>query len=243
VKRFPLPKRSRRLNRLAGKPTCKHSRANGKCQNGDQTRRILSRDGRTAFRQRFAGEHEPGEFTPVADGLEQPINVLTDNGFGGIEFYGTGTNTTETETRVYYLVTSDGAGLRVLNTMKRGLWRALLRLKQPSNAVTVRSILRFAQRRSGKFLRRGGHQYGRDQNLTVNGLADTGKTARLEINLQGVTHNAHSVRVEINGTTVVTANFNELEQGSAVVNVPITQLHEGENSCGLSPMRRAMSVW
>jgi CSLREA domain-containing protein len=174
-----------------------------------------------------------------ADGTEQPITVTgAESGVFGqnsaIEFYGIPANTTETDARVYYLVASSGTGLRIAKTDAPG---------QPGSAGFYSATVE----RRDRTIYFSGLLNGDDENFfgavvntdgaaqTINAaqLAPGGGAAELEISLQGITRNSHSVNVELNGSLVSTFSFNELERGTVRIPLQSAQLIDGANTVRL----------
>lgn len=195
---------------------------------------------RVATEELFAGSlpqnANPANLRLFADGIEQPINILTENNqFAGIEFYGRSADTAETSERVYYLAESNSAGLR------------MAKFDQTHTASTATSFQSTIERRDRSIYFSGllngdaenffgavVNNAGANQNLTISGLAAVGETARLEIKLQGVTRNAHSVRIELNGANIGAIDWNEMAQGTATIKFPANNLREGENTIRLT---------
>ena len=174
-----------------------------------------------------------------ADGIEQPINIINaESGIfdkeSAVEFYGTGTNTTETDARVYYLVASQNVGLRMSKTDVQG---------QPANAIFYNATVERRDRTiyfSGllngdddNFFGATITNAGTNQTINAAHLANNGSTAELEISLQGVTRSQHSISVELNGSVVSQVNFAETERGTARIALQSTQLRDGENTVRL----------
>jgi len=186
------------------------------------------------------GRSNPQFLQLFVDGREQPINVSTNTGGGlsGIEFYGTTVNNPYTNERAYWLVVGATSGKRIPQVTSAG------------NAAPGGSFLATVERRDRTIyfssLRNGEREnfFGAvishdpvDQTLTlarVNSNAATAAT--LEVALQGVTSQAHSVNVEINGNYAGTMAFAGQASAVASFNVAHAQLHEGANTVRLVPM-------
>lgn len=180
------------------------------------------------------------------DGREQPINVLTDrNGLlAGIEFYGMGSDSLYTAERAYLLTAGTSLGKRIRQ------------VKSTGDAAAGGSFLMTVERRDRTLyfpaLRNGdkenffGAVVARDaveQPLTlarVNRAAPT--MAALEVALQGVTSQAHSVMVELNGSPVGTVAFANQAAAVAVFNVAHALLREGANTVRLVPAGGASDI-
>ena len=168
------------------------------------------------------------------DGREQPINVMTnkDGTLSSLDFYGTNLDNAYTNDRTYWLVVGTTAGKRIA------------KLTSPGNPATGGSYLATVERRDRTVyfsgLRNGerenffGAVIARDsveETLTLAHVDSRAVTAAsLQVALQGVTNQAHSVNVEINGDYAGTITF--ANQTSAVnsFNVAHALLREGANT-------------
>ena len=174
-----------------------------------------------------------------ADGIEQPINIIgAESGIfdkeSAIEFYGAGTNTTETDARIYYLAASQNIGLRMAKTDLQG---------QPAaanfyNATVERRdrTIYFSGLLNGdadNFFGAAITNAGTNQTISAAQIANNGGSAELEISLQGVTRNQHSISVELNGSIVATFGFAETECGGTKIPLQSSQLRDGENTVRL----------
>jgi Peptidase family C25 len=185
------------------------------------------------------GRTNPQFLQLFVDGREQPINVTTnkDGSLTGIEFYGTGVDNPYTRERAYFLLVGASAGKRIPKVTSNG------------NPVPGGSFLATVERRDRSLyfsaLRNGEREnfFGAvihepvDQTLTlarVNSSAATAAT--LEVTLQGATNQAHSVRVELNGSPVGTLSFANQASAVASFNVAHALLREGANTVRLVPM-------
>jgi hypothetical protein len=186
------------------------------------------------------GRINPQFLQLFVDGREQPINVTTnkDGTLSGIEFYGTSVDNAYTNDRAYWLLVGATPGLRIAKVTSAG------------NAPPGGSFLTTVERRDRMLyfpaLRNGEREnfFGAvvahdavDQTLTlarVNSSAATAAT--LEVTLQGVTSQAHSVRVELNGSYAGTLSFANQASASASFNVAHALLREGANTVRLVPL-------
>src|SRR5205085_11198616 len=180
------------------------------------------------------------------DGREQPINVLTDrNGLlAGIEFYGMGSDGLYTAERAYLLTAGTAPGKRIRQ------------VKSAGDAAAGGSFLMTVERRDRTLyfpaLRNGDKEnfFGAvvardavDQTLTLQRVNSAAPTmAALEVALQGVTSQAHSVMVELNGTPVGTVSFADQAAAVAVFNVAHALLREGANTVRLVPSGGASDI-
>ncbi|MEN3333049.1 MAG: trimeric autotransporter adhesin [Blastocatellia bacterium] len=185
------------------------------------------------------GRVNPQLLQLFVDGREQPINVTInkDGSLSGIEFYGTGVNNAYTNERAYWLLVGATQGKRIP------------KVASPGNASPGGSFLTTVERRDRTLyfsaLRNGEREnfFGAviheavDQMLTlarVNSSAATAAT--LEVTLQGATSQAHSVRVELNGSVVGSLSFAGQASSSASFNVGHALLREGANTVRLVPL-------
>jgi hypothetical protein len=170
------------------------------------------------------------------DGREVPITVQTspDGKFGAsssIGFYGVGLDAASSDTRVYWLAAGSQPGQRIEKLQPKGL---------PTTAASFAYTMERKDRtiyfpglRNGDAENFFGSVIARepvDQTLTLQRINKvTPASAQLEIALQGVTQQAHQVKVLLNGADVGAVNFSGQARGVATLTVAHSRLNEGEN--------------
>ncbi len=174
------------------------------------------------------------------DGQELPINVIgeLDEFFGpsdSIEFYGLGLDTPSTDSRVYWLVAGQKLGQRINKLQSQG---------GPGSAgIFLHTVERRDKTVYFPALKNGeaDNFFGStvtstpvNQTLNLQNVA-TGdvKDASIEILLQGVTEGAHLVKALLNGIEIGTINFTGQQQGVLQIDLPHSQLVEGDNIVNL----------
>jgi hypothetical protein len=173
------------------------------------------------------------------DGQQVPINVTTKGGqfdaSAAIEFYGLGSDSAATDSRVYWLVSGSQPGQRI-----QQISGTTAQITQGSFLHTVESKERtvyFSSLRNGEKENFFGAVVGRDPvDRSLNLLHVDTSTAgggTLEVALQGVTQVAHLVEVQINGVKAGTLSFNGQNQGVARLAVSQSALKEGANTVRL----------
>lgn len=146
---------------------------------------------------------DPTTWKLYLQGVEQAINVGANGTF--VEFYGTGTNATENDKHVYYLVSGGNAGKRIGSTILRPLGNVIGtnynqtfvkkdRLDYTGNLLNGESENFFGQV-VATFL---------DTTITFNldGIDFNNPKCAVNINLQGLTSTLHNVNVVLNGATL-----------------------------------------
>ena len=186
------------------------------------------------------------------DGREQPILVTGKAEHGGsefgpsdaIEFYGTGLDTSSTNSRVYWLIAGSAPGLRI-QQLKSGSPPA----ESSSFAYTVERkdrTLYFSGLRNGdkeNFFGPVVTVSPIDQTLTLRNVdAKAAGPAMLEVVLQGVTPAQHTVKIFLNGAVVGEADFNGQSSYSAKLPVSRALLREGVNVVRLAAQRGEADV-
>lgn len=170
------------------------------------------------------------------DGSEIPIKTTgKGNRVETVEFYGRGNDLPSTETRVYWLVantTSAGGALRIDE-----------RKAKEANSISATSFISTVERKD-RSIYFSGLQNGEAENwfgpvvnntgivqtLTVKSLnSSAAGPAQLELTLQGVTAQAHTVIVEINGQAAEPVYFTGQARQVSTLNVPVRSLVEGTN--------------
>ena len=185
----------------------------------------------------------------VAGGIEQPITVVGggDGKFGAgdfVEFYGVGLDSPWTDAQAYWLFANSEPGKRInTETGARGP------VSGPSFAYTVERRDRtvyFSALRNGDKENFFGAVIARepvDQALRLTSVsAHPQADALVEVSLQGVTADAHQVRVKLNGEDVGGIDFSDQTQGQARFSVRQSLLKEGENTVTLDTRGRERDV-
>jgi len=188
---------------------------------------------------------DPAVLHLFAEAIEQPIRITGatagPGGFGpqaAINFYGTGIDTVFSGTRVYWLVSGEGAGLRIpLLQPSTGS------NQPPADFLTTVELEQHTTYFSALLTTNGENFFGAfvsptpvDQ-ILVTPHVDTGstQTARLDLVLQGViTGFPHNVTVALNGTAVGEVTFTGQAKGTLNVPLPAGILQEGSNTVTLT---------
>lgn len=167
------------------------------------------------------------------DGIEQPMNVNPD---GSIEFYGTAIDTIYSGTRIYWLSPTGALGKRVV------------KMTESYNASAAESWTRVVAERRDRSTRAAGILngdrenwysgliYGTGLNQTINVsriAAESGQTATLYVDLQGIGTVVHTVKIFLNGIEVGQTGFNYTNRKEWSVTLPLTSFVEGENTVSL----------
>jgi hypothetical protein len=179
------------------------------------------------------------------DGEEVPISLSTEgsrlNANDTLEFYGIPLDTPSTDTRIYWLVTGNSAGKRMI--ARRG------KLK-PSNAGPgsfVRSfdqtieqrehLLYFSNLLNGdaeNIFGRAITPRGATQTLKATNIAtESVSQPRLEVALQGLTDGDHRVLLQLNGANIGELTFNGREHPVQEFAFNKSLLSEGDNTLSL----------
>ncbi|HYG80063.1 MAG TPA: C25 family cysteine peptidase [Pyrinomonadaceae bacterium] len=188
----------------------------------------------------LAAPLDPRKLQLYAEGVEQAVKLVMPTGAWDasayLEFYGTGLDIPSTDRRTYWLINGSTAGKRVAaaNSPAPNATPA----RSFPHAVEVRErLLYFSALRNGD----GENFFGRVLStqplqyvLNVHHYdRNTAPQPALEISLQGVSLQAHSVRVLVNGTTVGTINYEGMESPTARLTIPGWVLREGNNNVKL----------
>ena len=174
-----------------------------------------------------------------AEGVEQPIVVQGQTGHllspqGNIQFYGTGLDTTWSDTRVYWLTWGNERGRRVRAEALQRRGAAAGPASFPFTVEWKPRTVYFAALLNGD----ADNFFGPvltpgepvSQAITITHL-DRSATdgAQLRVALQGVSLAAHRVGVALNGSQVGTVTFSGQAQGVETLDVPEVALQEGSN--------------
>ncbi|MEK6301176.1 MAG: C25 family cysteine peptidase [Acidobacteriota bacterium] len=179
---------------------------------------------------------DPRTLQLYVDGKEQPLFITGKNGAGFgpsdvIEFYGIGLDTASTNSRVYWVVAGSQPGLRIPQV--KGAGGQVSAASFPYAVERKDRTIYFSSLRNGdkeNFFGAVVAGAPTDQSITLLRVdSKSAGSALLEVALQGVTQNAHIVKVFLNGSVVGAASFDR--QNSHIAKLPISQalLREGEN--------------
>lgn len=156
-----------------------------------------------------------------------------------IEFYGHGLESTTETAQTYYLVVGKDAGLRIGVAGPQTI-------SPPAGATNFNYTIERAERMiyfSGLLNGDAENFFGDvvssdplTQTLSVTNLDAGGAGATLEVTLQGVTNQAHQVRVRMNGADVGTMSFTGTSNYSQSFNLSGSAVHEGDNVVELTAL-------
>jgi hypothetical protein len=182
------------------------------------------------------------------EGRELPLFVMANqsglfDASSAVEFYGLGSDSPVTDTRVYWLVVGKQPGVRVAQ------------MKAAGPAANPESFLQTIERRERTVyfsaLRNGEAEnfFGAvitttpiEQALTLAHLAGSSKPVSLEIALQGVTFTNHRVGVQLNNAEVGELNFTAQEHAVVRFEVLPSLIREGANSVRLESQNGASDI-
>ncbi len=188
---------------------------------------------------------DPALLHLFAEAVEQPLRITGatagPGGFGpqaAISFYGTGIDTVFSGTRVYWLVTGEGAGLRIPR-----LQPSTGSNQPPLNFLSTVELEQHTTYFAALLTTNGENFFGAfvsptpvDQVLLTPHLDTTSnQAARLELVLQGVIAGfPHNVTVALNGTAVGDITFTGQAKGTLSVTLPPGLLQDGSNTVTLT---------
>ncbi len=188
------------------------------------------------------------------EGEEVPISLSGDGVQLGsrdtLEFYGVGLNTLTSDRRVYWLVSGNETGKRMIAR------RGKLNPADPNSEIVSGSFDLTVERReklvyfSSLLNGEAENIFGASvrsapvtQSLVLKNIdRDSASQPRLEVALQGLTSGVHSVQLQVNGTSVGTMAFANTEHPMAQFSVNPALLREGENVVSLASMNGQSDV-
>jgi hypothetical protein len=186
---------------------------------------------------------DPNTLHLYAEGVEQPIVVQASTGSrahrqGSIQFYGTGLDTTWSDTRIYWLTWGSGNGRRVPTEPSQsgpaaGSSGFPLTVEWKPRTVYFAALLNGdADNFFGPSLTSAEPV---SQAVTIVNLDRSAAAgAQLRVALQGVSSGTHSVAVALNGNHAGTVTFNDQTEGVATLAVSGAALQEGQNQLTLT---------
>lgn len=192
---------------------------------------------------------DPRKLQLYAEGLEQAVKLVTPSGAWDanayLEFYGTGLDIPSTDRRTYWLVNGSTAGKRV-GALNSPAANSSVARSFPHTVEVRERLLYFSALRNGD----GENFFGRvlsssPQQYVLNVHhfdRNTAPQPALEISLQGVSLQAHQIKVLVNGTAVGTINYDGMENSTTRLTVPHSLLREGNNNVKLITQNGATDV-
>lgn len=177
------------------------------------------------------------------DGKEQSINVGANDSY--VEFYGNGIDTTESGTKVYYLVVGTQGGKRMETVTLRPLSSDV-----PSANYNQTFINKYRQIYVANNLLNGdaenffgnqaivGSANPTTTTLTFNltGVDFNASTAEFTLGVQGFTFLSHQISPKLNGQTLVSLNGNGYSLMQNTFQIPTQYLREGANTLELQAL-------
>lgn len=164
------------------------------------------------------------------DGIEQPMTVNPD---GSIEFYGTAIDTIYSGTRIYWLTPTGAPGRRIVkmtenfNPSAVETWTRIVAEKR-DRAMFAAGILNGERENWYSGLIYG---TGLSQTINLNRIAtDSGQTATLYVDLQGIGTNVHTVKIILNGIEIGQTSFNYMNRKEYSITLPLSSFIEGTNT-------------
>lgn len=164
------------------------------------------------------------------DGIEQPMTVNPD---GSVEFYGTAIDTIYSGTRIYWLTPTGALGRRIV------------KMTENYNPSAVETWTRVVAEKRDRSMYAGGilnaereNWYsglifgtGLNQTVNLNRIAtDSGQTATLYVDLQGIGTIVHTVKIFLNGVEVGQTSFNYTNRREYSITLPLSNFVEGTNT-------------
>lgn len=167
------------------------------------------------------------------EGVEQAMIVGPNADY--IEFFGRGTDTPESDTRMYYLVSGPAAGKRIetrsarpsAGTVTTPNYSQTFLLKQRTNYVN-QVLNGDAENYWGTSITTSSNSL--PVNFTLAGVDFTVPNSTMELNFQGFSFDPHVVQVTLNGEILASANGNSRAPFSKQYVIPTSFLREGANS-------------
>jgi len=182
-----------------------------------------------------------------AGGVEVPMKITSLDGASltHLEFYGRALDLPWTDAQVYWLVSGNAPGQPV--ELRKGATTASASVTSFRTTVERRDRLSYcsglqdgdAENWLGAIITPS----GASQQLTTRALDRlAGRTATLELTLQGATAQLHSVNVQVNGQYIGNVSFDNRQRTMAQFEVPVAQLLDGANDIRLQALAGSSDV-
>ena len=170
------------------------------------------------------------------NGNEQ--SIIVGSGDQYIEFYGRGIDTFETDTRIYFLIQDTVPGRRMISKLLNSIGGNVISNNYRYDTETKDRVSYNGNIQNGDTENYFGHPIINDppltENFTLSGVDPQGMDAYLQLNIQGLSNNAHTVRVVINGVDAGNLTGSGINHFGGTFLVPASLLHDGVNSLVLN---------
>lgn len=181
----------------------------------------------------FDVNSDPSLWQLYVEGVEQAIIVGENASY--IEFYGTGTDTRETDIRQYYLMKGAVSGKRMENRVAHGSTSTVL-TRSYSQTFVKKERIQFvedifnedAENYFGRGVGSNPNAPAMPFNLT--GVDFTRPAATMQLRFQGYSGGDHVIEVILNDQVLAPANGANRESFTADYSIPTSFLREGANS-------------
>jgi hypothetical protein len=188
------------------------------------------------------GDVDPTRLQLFTEGTQVPIRVTgaSDGTFGPgdvLHFYGVGLDEQLTDTRVYWLVEGDAAGMRIPAAGGGEVGTSIATLPNTLELLErLVYVASFANGDEGNFFGAVLASDPVERTFAIDQLdVASAQMAVLDVALRGFSEGAHSVDVELNGSYVATVAGHDQDELHEVVEVPVSSLVEGDNAVRLTP--------
>lgn len=167
------------------------------------------------------------------EGVEQAIIIGANADY--IEFYGTGTDTTETDTRTYYLMKGSTPGKRMENRVARAAAGTVVTPSYSQTFVKKERIQFVDDLLNGDAENYFGRGIGSNPNaapvtFNLTGVDFSRPDSTMQLRFQGYSPGSHLIEVILNGETLAPTPGNDIENFAGTYTIPTSFLREGANS-------------
>ena len=174
---------------------------------------------------------DPSYWRLFTDGNEQPINIGGNGDY--VEFYGTGIDTVESDTRAYYLITGNITGKRMRSRVSRPIGSQTISPNYQQSFVKKERTYYYYNLLNGDL----DNYFGRTisptpttMTFTVSGIDFNKAKFTFILKLQGYNVGSHVVDLVLNGHSIGTVAGNGMVPFSQTFSLPTSYLVEGSNS-------------
>lgn len=179
-----------------------------------------------------------------ADGIEQAI--IVGDGDAYIEFYGTGVDTNETDTQIYYLINGLTPGKRIGTSVRRRIAGIVAAESYRTAALKDDRVLYIGTLRNGAksnfFSDKIINSTGVSVDFDVDEIDFGSESSTLVVTAQGLTYLPHVIQVSLNGEYLGDITGNNHQSMTRSFQIPTAKLLEGTNSLFLKTPDGATAV-
>lgn len=183
----------------------------------------------------FDTNASPALWQLYLNGVEQAINVQANGDY--VEFYGSGIDTLESDTNIYFLIVGSQNGKRIQNQFLRRIGGNVIGTNYDYSSEKKERTLYISSILNGSVENFFGSVISSTApaiiNFNLNAIDFSTGKANIEVTLQGLTFTSHQVVFKLNGQQIDTITGANKNSYSKIIGIPVGLLQNGANTIEL----------